>query len=152
MKRFTILILVLLVALFSACVSSSAGEEAVSGTAPTLLVSGGDSSKTYTRADLESLPVTQSTFNDVTYLGVSVAELLRDAGFTPDEIKAVKAIAEDGYSVNYDLSQVLAPEVIVAYAQVEGDLVEDDGAFRMVLPGAEGKLNVRMLVELQAIK
>jgi hypothetical protein len=152
MKRFTIVILVLLVALLSACASSSAGEEAVSGTAPTLLVSGGDSSKTYTRTDLESLPVTQSTFKDVTFLGVSVAELLQDAGFTLDEIKAVKAIAEDGYSVNYDLSQVLAPEVIVAYAQAEGDLVEDDGAFRMVLPGAEGKLNVRMLVELQAIK
>ena len=35
---------------------------------------------------------------------------------------------------------------------VVGDLTADDGSFRMVLPGAEGKLNVRMMVELQVIQ
>jgi hypothetical protein len=47
---------------------------------------------------------------------------------------------------------VLVDEVIVAYARADGDLSAEDGSFRMVLPGAEGKLNVRMLVELQGIK
>lgn len=41
---------------------------------------------------------------------------------------------------------------IVAYARAGGNLADDDGDFRMVLPGAESKLNVRMLVELQVIQ
>jgi Oxidoreductase molybdopterin binding domain len=152
MKRVTILILILSAMLLSACGPSSQGNEADSGTAPSLLVSGGETSKTYTRADLEALPATQSVFKDVTYVGVRVSDLLQDAGFTVDELKAVKAVASDGYTVNYDPGQVLAEDVIVAYARADGDLAEDDGSFRMVLPGAEGKLNVRMLVEMQVIK
>jgi hypothetical protein len=46
----------------------------------------------------------------------------------------------------------LVDDVIVAYARADSDLAEEDGAFRMVLPGAEGKLNVRMLAELQIVK
>jgi hypothetical protein len=152
MKRVALVMFILFIAFLTACAPSTSPEEGASDTTPSLLVSGGDTSKTYTRAGLEALPITQSVFNDVTYVGVSLAELLQDAGFTLDEIKAVKAIASDGYSVNYDPAQVLAPEVIVAYARADGDLAEDDGSFRMVMPGAEGKLNVRMLVELQAIK
>ena len=61
-------------------------------------------------------------------------------------------MASDGFTVNYDTNQVLVDEVIVAYARADGDLIADDGNFRMVLPGEEGKLNVRMLVELQVIR
>ena len=151
MKRFNMIIFILLVALLSACAASGSSDGQSSANA-SLLVSGADTNKNYTRADLEALPSSQSTFNDVSYLGVSVSALLEDAGFNLDDIKAVKALASDGYSVNYDPAQVLAPQVIVAYAQVDGELTADDGAFRMVLPGEEGKLNVRMLTELQVIK
>ena len=151
MKRLMVFVLVLLVAMLSACASPASTNTASTADA-SLIVSAGDTSKAYTPADLEALPSTQSIFNDVTYVGVSVSTLLQDAGINLDEVKAVKAVAADGYSVNYDVSQVFAPEVIVAYAQAGGALTADDGAFRMVLPGAEGKLNVRMLTELQVIK
>ncbi len=150
MKRFPFVLLILLAALLTACAAS--GDEASPGETVSLLVSDGEISRTYTRADLEALGASQAIFNDVTYVGVSVGALLEDAGFNLDEVKAVKAVASDGYTVNYDPPQVLAADVIVAYARADGDLANDDGSFRMVLPGAEGKLNARMLVELQVVK
>jgi hypothetical protein len=116
------------------------------------VVSGDGVTKAFTRADLEALTVTQAAFKDVTYKGVAVSALVQAAGFDPAQVKAIKAVAVDGFTVNYDPSQVLVDGVIVAYARADGDLAEEDGAFRMVLPGAEGKLNVRMLAELQVIK
>ena len=151
MKRFKVVILILLVGMLSAC-ASPASTNSSSTAIPQLIVSAGETSKAYTPADLEALASTQSTFNDVSYVGVSVSTLLQDAGLYLDDVKAVKALASDGYSVNYDPSQVFTPEVIVAYARVDGELAADDGTFRMVLPDEEGKLNVRMLVELQVIK
>ena len=153
MKRFTLfLVLVLSITLLSACSSKKNSEDETSSTAASLKVSGGDVNKSYTRADLEKMAVTQATYKDVVFKGVTVSALLQDAGFTLEEIKAVKAVATDGFTVNYDTSQVLAEEVIVAYAKVDGNMSEDDGSFRMVLPGAEGKLNVRMLAEIQVVK
>ncbi|NCD20600.1 MAG: hypothetical protein EOL89_11605, partial [Actinobacteria bacterium] len=83
------------------------------------------------------------------YVGVPVEDLVADAGFDPAAVKAVKAVASDGFSVNYDPEQVFADGVVVAYALPDGDMSSEDGTFRMVLPGQEGKLNVRMLTELQ---
>ena len=77
------------------------------------------------------------------------ADLFPDQGFEDFS----KAVAVDGYSVNYDPAQVLKDNVLVAYAQVDGNpLSADDGNFRMVLPDEEGKLNVRMLTELHIIQ
>ncbi len=154
MKRLLLLILVLSIALLSACASANPTEDqnTSSESNPTLVISGGETSKSYTRSDLEALPATQAAFKDVTYIGVTIAALLEDAGIDPTQVKAIKAVASDGYSLNYDISQLLADDIILAYARADGDLAEDDGAFRMVLPGAEGKLNARMLVELQIIK
>ena len=154
MKRFTNLVLILSLALLTACASSNtpAAQINTTDTTPSLLVSGGETSKSYTRADLEALPATQATFKDVTYVGVNVSALLQDAGFDPAQVKAIKAVASDGYAVNYDPGQVLGDDIILAYARADSDLAEEDGAFRLVLPGAEGKLNARMLVELQIIK
>lgn len=153
MKHTPFFLVLLLALLLSACASANpavapAGGEKSGG----LVVSGGDIKKTYSRADLEALPVTQSTFKDVNYKGVLVTDLLKDAGFDPQSVKALKAVASDGYAINYDAAQFLGEGVIVAYAQANGDLSADDGAFRMVLPNAEGKLNLRMLVELQVVQ
>jgi len=154
MKRFLILVLVLSIALLSACASTNEPEDQNTSaeSTPTLVISEGETSKSYTRADLETLPATQAAFKDVTYVGVTISALLQDAGIDPTQVKAIKAVASDGYSLNYDISQLLADDIILAYARADGDLAEEDGAFRMVLPGAEGKLNARMLVELQIIK
>ncbi len=116
-----------------------------------LVVTDGTTSKSYTVADLEALPATESTFNDVVYKGVTLSVLLADAGFDPAALRAIKAVAADGYSMNYDPAMFQRADVLVAYATASGPLAEDDGVFRMVLPGEEGKLNVRMLAELRAM-
>jgi hypothetical protein len=139
--------LILLALLLVACSST-----APQGDGDILRVTDGTSEKSFSVADLEKLPVTESTFNEVTYKGVLLGTLLEEAGFSPGDLSAVKAIATDGYSVNYDSGLFTREDVIVAYATTEGPLTEDDGTFRMVLPGEEGKLNVRMLVELNVKK
>jgi hypothetical protein len=58
-------------------------------------------------------------------------------------------IASDGFSVNYDPALFQREDVIVAYQTADSVLAAEDGSFRMVLPGEEGKLNVRMLAEIQ---
>lgn len=123
--------------------TADAGDNGV----PTLVVG----TESYTAADLEAMTQTEATFNEVTYVGVPVAELLSAAGFDLASVKAVKAVASDGYTVNYEPSQLTGANVIVAYAQVDGPLTADDGDFRMVLPDAEGSMNARMVVELQVV-
>jgi hypothetical protein len=137
-------ILTLLAFLLVAC-----SPTAPQGDGGVLHVTDGTTEKTFSVADLEKLPVTEATFNEVTYVGVSLGTLLDEAGFYSGDLNAVKATATDGYSVNYDSGLFTREDVIVAYATVGGSLTEDDGTFRMVLPGEEGKLNLRMLVELK---
>ena len=115
-----------------------------------LTVTDGNTQKIYAQSDLAALPLTQAAFNDVNYQGVALKTLLEDAGFIPDDLRDVKVTAADGYSVNYDPAVFLREDVIVAYAAA-GSLPAEDGAFRMVLPGEAGKLNVRMLATIQAI-
>ncbi|MFO7681785.1 MAG: molybdopterin-dependent oxidoreductase [Chloroflexota bacterium] len=140
MKKFVVIFLMLSL-LLVACTSG----EAETGEASGLIVG----VKTYSAADLRALPVSEATFKDKVYKGVAVTTLLEDAGYSLDQLQALKAVAADGYSVNYDLPLIQKADVIVAYAQVDGPLTAEDGQFRMVLPEEEGKLNVRMLAELQ---
>jgi hypothetical protein len=139
--------LFLLASLLVACSST-----APQGDGDVLRVTDGTTEKSFSVADLEKLPVTEASFNEVIYKGVSLGTLLEEAGFPPGDLSAVKATATDGYSVNYDSGLFTREDVIVAYATVDGSLTEDDGTFRMVLPGEEGKLNLRMLVELKVIQ
>jgi DMSO/TMAO reductase YedYZ molybdopterin-dependent catalytic subunit len=118
---------------------------------PVLVVSGGDTSVAYTAADLQALGAVQATFNDVTYLGVPISVLLQDAGFDPQALRAVKVVALDGYTVNYEPDFFLLPDTLVSYARLDAPLDEDELPFRMVLPAAEGKMNVRQLTGIQAI-
>lgn len=146
MKKIVFTLVTLL--LLAACAPAAAP-------APTggLAVVVGESRQTFGADELAALPATQSAFKDVTYQGVTLSALLEAAGADPAAVKAVKAVAADGYSVNYDPAQVLKENVIVAYALADGSAMSaDDGTFRMVLPDEEGKLNVRMLVELQAVQ
>ena len=149
MKK-TIVFFALISLLLAAC--SAGGEQVEKSTTGSLLVSGGSSPKTYTAGDLEKLPAAQAAFKDVQYKGVPVFTLLEDAGFDPQTVKAVKAMASDGFSVNYDPSQFMAEDFLVAFARADGPLSDEDGSFRIVMPASEGKLNVRMLVELQVIQ
>jgi hypothetical protein len=114
-----------------------------------LTVTDGTDEKTYTVEDLERLETSQADFLEVSYAGVKLSTLLRDAGFDPESASAVKATAEDGFTANYEPELVNRDDTLVAYARVDGPLAEDDGYFRMVLPDQEGKLNPRHLVEIR---
>lgn len=147
MKKLVVFCLLLLL-----CVAGCAAEAEVEVTdTPILTVSDGQTEKVYTAAALQDLPQAEASFKGVAYTGVPLTVLLADSGIIVSDLAAVKAVAADGYSVNYDLSQIQKNDVIVAYAQADGPLVEEDGSFRMVLPAEEGKMNVRMLVEIQAV-
>jgi len=149
MKKGLWLVLLLGMGLLLAC---GAGSSSGSGEAPQgLKVGDGTTTRTYTVDDLAALPAAESTFQEVAYKGVPLHVLLQDAGFDPQAIKAVKAVAADGYSVNYDPALFQRQDVLVAYATAQGALTADDGTLRMVIPDAEGKLNVRMLVELKVV-
>jgi DMSO/TMAO reductase YedYZ molybdopterin-dependent catalytic subunit len=147
MKRilFTIVVLAVLV---SAC-----APKAQTDTAPatTLTVSMGDMQKTYTMDQLKALGAVQETFKDVNYVGVPLTALLQDAGIDPSSISAVKAVATDGYTVNYDSSMFALPDTMVAYARADGPLSDTEAPFSMVLPGQEGKMNARMVVQIVAL-
>ena len=148
MKTRWILILILLIStLLAAC----GGAAAPVDQPESLVVTDGTATKSYTAADLAELPATEASFQEVGYKGVSLVALLRDAGFDPQALKAVKVVAADGYSVNYDPALFQREDVVVAYARADGPLAADDGTVRMVVPDAEGKLNVRMLARIEVV-
>lgn len=138
----------LLAVLMLAACGGAAGPAEVSDS---LTVTDGTLTKSYTVDDLAKLPATEASFQDIAYKGVVLGALLRDAGIDPAILRAVKAIAADGYSMNYDPALFQREDVLVAYAQADGPLAADDGTMRMVIPEAEGKLNVRMLVKIEAV-
>jgi hypothetical protein len=146
MKR-VLVVLLLSSLVLAACGSGGSANPAEMPQA--LRVTDGTKEATYTVGDLEELGASESTFNEVTYKGVALPALLADAGYEAGTLKAVKAVAADGYSVNYDPALFQRSDVLVAYATADGALAEEDGVFRMVLPGEEGKLNVRLLVALE---
>lgn len=145
MKRF-LLVTFILVLTLTACASQS--QESAG---PVLKVSDGNVEKTYTVDDLKSLGESQADFKGVTYIGVSLTVLLADAGIDATTLTAVKAVASDGFTANYESALYSREDTLVAYATVDGPLSEEDGFFRMVLPNEEGKLNPRQLVEIIAI-
>jgi hypothetical protein len=147
MKKL-LMVLVVLTLLVSGCAQSN---QAAATNGISLKVGDGKVSKMYTVENLKGMTKTQASFKNVNYVGVKMSDLLTAAGFDPQAVKAVKAVATDGFSVNYEPALFQRADVIVAYQAADGALAAEDGSFRMVLPGAEGKLNVRMLVEIQVV-
>lgn len=140
-----ILILALSVSLLlAACGKVTVPEEGV----PTLTVTDGVASKFYTVADLQKLEQAQSEDKGVIYLGVAITEILHNAGYDPQTVFTVEAIASDGFTADYDQTLILKSDTVLAYTRLNGPLSDDEGSFRMVLPGQVGKLNPRMVVKL----
>lgn len=142
---------ILFTLLFLAFVVSACAPKTPTTPVVTLLVSMGDVEKSYTLADLQVLGAVQETFKDVTYIGVPLTTLLADAGFDPAGLSAVKAVASDGYTVNYDPSLFNLPDTMVAYAHLDGPLADTEAPFSMILPEQEGKMNARMVVKIVAL-
>lgn len=151
MKKI-VLPLIISILLISACAPAQEQDSSTPAEAA-LLVTAGENQTNFRVEDLQALPTSEATFKDVVYQGVTVSALLQAVGIDPDEIKALRAVAADGYSVNYDPAQIVKDNVLVAFALADGSpLTADDGNFRMVLPDEEGNQNLRMLVELQVIQ
>ena len=138
------LIFGLVVLLLSACTAGNIEKNAIEN----LIVTDGVDEAIYSVDDLKKISEIEEDFLEETYLGVPLPDLLAAAGFKLDNVKSIKAVAADGYSVLYDSTIFTREDVLVAYAKAEEPLSKDDGTFRMVLPGEEGKLNLRILVEL----
>ncbi len=146
MKAMLILIL-LGSLLLAACGSSPVTDENI----PTLTVTDGMASKTYTAAELQKLGQAQAEVKEVIYLGVPIVDLLRNAGYDPAMVVRVEATASDGFTADYDQILIQKPDTLLAYARLDGPLSDDEGPFRLVLPGQAGKLNPRMVTELYVI-
>lgn len=139
------IIFVLMVSLLlTACRSAPVPGEDV----PTLTVTDGVASKIYTTADLKELGQVQVEDKGVTYVGVPIFILLSNTGYDPATVLYVQAIASDGFTAEYDQILAQKSDTLLAYALLDGPLGDDEGPFRMVLPGQAGKLNPRMVVEL----
>jgi DMSO/TMAO reductase YedYZ molybdopterin-dependent catalytic subunit len=145
MKRILFVLLLFGLVLASCTPKQAASSESV------LKVVDGTREKIYTVDTLKALGDSQATDKQVTYVGVPLKVLLQDAGIDPSQVSAVKAVASDGFTANYDSSLFLADNTLVAYARADGPLSEDEGVFRMVVPDQGGKMNPRMLVEVDAI-
>ena len=146
MKAISILIL-LGSLILAACGSSPVTDEGV----PTVTVTDGMARKSYTAADLQKLGQAEAERNGVIYQGVPVADLLRNAGYDPAIVVRVQATASDGFTADYDQILIQKPDTLLAYARLDGPLSDDEGPFRLVLPGQAGKLNPRMVTELYVI-
>jgi hypothetical protein len=143
MKNIYLFVLVLIL-LLAACDNTSTPSH--SGT---LTLTDGDIQHPYTLVTLQSISQTESSFDDVSYIGVSITALLEHAGIAVDDLASVRAIASDGFSADYDADLFLRDDVILAYGLADGEMTADDGTFRMVLPGEEGFLNVRQVIEIK---
>ena len=117
-----------------------------------LTVTDGTSEQSYSVDDLQSLGAEEAVFQEVTYVGVPLQALLIDAGFDSASASAVKATAADGFTANYEPELANRPDTLVAYARADGPLADEEGTFRMVLPGQAGRLNPRDLIELQVYR
>lgn len=151
MKKIVIALIVVM--LLAACAPTANVATEAPAAEDALLVTVGENQQSFTMEDLQALPSTEASFKGVAYKGVTISVLLEAAGIQLDGINAIKGVATDGYSANYDTTQILKDNVILAYALADGSpLTADDGNFRLVLPDEEGKLNLRMLAELQIVQ
>ncbi len=148
MKNNISIILLCIALLLAACAPKA---ETTGDGASVLVVTDGSTQVSYTAEDLQALGAEQATSQDVTYLGVPLTGLLLDAGFDPEMLRAVKVKAKDGYTVNYEPDLFLLPDTLVSYARLDGPLADDEVPFRMVLPAAEGKMNIRQIIEIEVI-
>ncbi len=146
MKNLVFLIVTLI--LLTGC-GSGAGVDNIDADVLTIVYA--DREEQFTVEDLQILGQVEATFKEVRYYGVVLSDLLEAAGIDPESLRAVKVTAVDGYRINYEPELFLLPDTLVSYARVDGALAADELPFRMVLPAAEGKLNVRMVTEIEAI-
>jgi hypothetical protein len=106
---------------------------------------GGLVERDWSMEDLQALPMTKADYTNkdgetTTFLGVSFSDLFEEAGIS--EYDTVTLIAADDYLVGIDRETLESCESCII-------AIEDDGALRSVMPGMEGKLQVKDLVMIE---
>jgi tungstate transport system substrate-binding protein len=100
----------------------------------------------WTEAEVKALPTldvesTNKQGQKETYTGVLIADLLKQAGPAADAATVV-FVADDGYTVESPLAEIMAcTDCIVSF--------RSNGGFSIVMPGADGKHQVKGVIELQ---
>ncbi len=148
MKRIAFLLVLSL--LLAACASNTPSSPAAdSAAANVLTVTDGETQHTFTADELRALPQTEADLNGETYQGVTLKAILEAAGAATEGVTAIKAVATDGFVSTYDSSVFGRDDVILAYSRGGGSLADNEAPFRMVVPGAENRMQARMVLELR---
>lgn len=146
-SKIIIVIIAVLLALTAvlAIVHFSSREQIPEGA---LLVSCGDEKEYVDLKSLESVPVQGTVVNgkgeesEIDTQGVSLADVIEQAGFDPDNAAAVKVTADDEFSAELTGGEV--NEAGKTYL-----VCEDDGSMRLVVFGdSNAKRNVRNVVSV----
>ncbi|MBN2472938.1 MAG: molybdopterin-dependent oxidoreductase [Anaerolineae bacterium] len=114
-----------------------------------LTVTDGETQHSLSLEDLQALTVTEAELNGDTYQGATLPAILEAAGVDVAGVTAIKSVASDGFASPYDAETLSREDVILAYGKAGGALDDEEAPFRMIVPGAENRMQARMVVELQ---
>ncbi|MBI3811620.1 MAG: molybdopterin-dependent oxidoreductase [Nitrospirae bacterium] len=94
-------------------------------------------------------PVGGDTISNAIWRGVSLKNLLAEAGAAPNAQKVIFKAA-DGYTDSIPLTQAMASDVLLAYQMNGVDLPRKHGyPLRAVVPGIYGMKNVKWIMEIE---
>jgi hypothetical protein len=97
----------------------------------------------FTLEDVQALEQIDVDFDGTPYVGVPMGIMLTQAE-VGDDVATLILVGEDGYQAQVPWQEVRAcPDCIVAF--------QDQGGFRVVMPGFPGQVQVRDLVEIQVL-
>ncbi|MCR4403907.1 MAG: molybdopterin-dependent oxidoreductase [Candidatus Acetothermia bacterium] len=143
-----VLALALLVALWPSAPSQSelAASETGAEWALTLTIDGAEAK--FTLEEIEALPSREVEFHEHIYRGTPLRTLLTQAGVDIGRLEAVKAIAADGYRLEYERRLVKRFDFILAYEADGKPLPQGEGPLRIVFPGGRSAQMMKMVERL----
>jgi hypothetical protein len=146
-KRLMLLGLsIMLLTALVGCGGGSGGEAASSGEVALRITGNVDNEMAWSEDQVRSMDTIEAQRENnegemSTYTGVPINALLEEAGVA-DDAAMVTFVAEDEYTAEADLAEVMACEdCIVSF--------RNQGGFSIVMPGYSGKLQVKGVVEIQ---
>jgi hypothetical protein len=128
------------------CGGPSGGGEASAGEAALRITGKVDSEMAWSEDEVRSMDTTDAQRENKegemsTYTGVPIKALLDEAGVA-DDATTVTFVAEDDYTAETELAEVMAcDDCIVSF--------RNQGGFSIVMPGYSGKLQVKGVFEIQ---
>ena len=136
---------IIVIAALAGCGGTS-GEGAPSGEVALEVTGNVENEMAWTEEEVRSMDTVEAQRENKegemsTYTGVPIKSLLEEAG-VPDDATTVTFVAEDDYTADVDLADVMACDDCIASFR-------NQGGFSIVMPGYSGKLQVKGVVEIQ---